>query len=86
MNHFYRNAILFITALQGKIKNNCGLRNKIPLQAGLCYPLGDTGMTSKPSEIYKRSTNTADLKINVLITKFKRIFKTSNYVETCKQV
>lgn len=35
---------------------------------------------------YKSSTNTEDLKTNVLIIRLKKIFKISNYVATCIQV
>ena len=75
MDNLHRNAILFITALRGERKNNCGLRNKILLQAGLCYSLGTKRVMPKASEIHKSCMKTDDLKRNMLITGCEKISK-----------
>lgn len=54
-------------------KHNCGLRNKILLQAWLCCPRGPTEVMSKASETHKGYLNKEDLKINLLITGLQKI-------------
>lgn len=56
-------------------KNDCGLRNKILLQTGLCCPLHSTGVMSMASGIYKGYANIDNLKINLLITGFPKQFQ-----------